>query len=155
MAEYSWVPLALLGALVYGGFSFLLSFIDPKIKANESAQVGYGLLLAVVQVPLNIIMFYLWSMKNKDSVSKVLWKNVNWKIALITVIAGFLITPVHTIVINAGGAVAQQTMYSLAIVPVIIGSWVFFKQGLTKRQWLGLILAGLGSWLMGDKSKKD
>ena len=152
--DYAWFPLALLGAFVYGSYSFLLSFMDPALKADKNAQLGYGVLLGLLNIPINVIVFYFWDKEYKETSSKVLWKNINWKILLVTVFIRVLTDPVHAVVINAGGAVAQQTMYSLAIVPVLIGSWVFFKQSLTKKQWVGLILACLGCWLMGDKSKK-
>ena len=145
----SWIPVSLLGALVYGGYSLLLSLVDPALKKNKNAEFGYGILLGIINIPLNVIGFYIWNKKNKLGAANVLWKNINWKILLITVLVRFFIDPVHTWVINAGGAVAQQTMYSLAIIPVIIGGIIFFKQYLTIRQWIGLVLAGIGSFLMG------
>ena len=152
--EYTWFPLSVLGAIVYGSYSFLLSFMDPALKADKNAQLGYGVLLAIINIPINVIAFYLWDKEYKETSSKVLWKNINWKILLATVVVRFLIDPVHAVVINAGGAVAQQTMYSLAIIPVLVGGWVYFRQSLSIQQWVGLVMAGVGAGLMGIQPSK-
>ncbi len=154
MNDYTWFPLSLIGALVYGGYSMLLSLMNPQLKADKNAQLGYGVLLALVNIPLNIIAFYFCDKEYKKTASKVLWNNLNWKVVGVTVLIRFLIDPVHAVVINAGGAVAQQTMYSLAIIPVLLGSWIVFKESLTLKQWIGLFMAGGGAWLMGVKSEK-
>jgi drug/metabolite transporter (DMT)-like permease len=150
-----WLPLSLFGALIYGSFSLLLELISPKIKSSESAQFGYGLILAVIQIPIVIIAYSLWHYYNpKDS--KILIKNLDWRIITATILVGFLIGPVHTLVINAGGSVGQQTMYSLAILPVLIGGWVLMKERLTKKQWVGIGCAALGAYLMSTgKDKSD
>ena len=150
-----WFPLSLFGALIYGSFSLLLELVSPKIKSSESAQFGYGLILAVIQIPIVIIAYGLWHYYNpKDS--KILIKNLDWKIIAATIVVGFLIGPVHTLVINAGGTVGQQTMYSLAIIPVLLGGWFFLKERLTKKQWVGIGCAALGAYLMStSKDKSD
>ena len=87
---------------------------------------------------------------------KVLLKNINWRLIGATIIAGFLIGPVHTLVINAGGSVGQQTMYSLAILPVIIGGRIFLKEKLNRKQWAGIVFAALAAYLMSTgKDKAD
>lgn len=150
-----WFPLSLFGALIYGSFSLLLELISPKIKSSGSVQVGYGLILAVIQIPIVLISYGLWQYYNpKDS--KTLIKNIDWRIMAATVIFSILIQPVHTLVINAGGSVGQQTMYSLAIVPVIIGGWVLMKERLSLKQWVGIGCAALGAYLMSTgKDKSD
>ena len=42
-------------------------------------------------------------------------------------------------------------MMSLSIIPIILGSRLFLGEVLTNKQWLGLILAGIGAFLMGSK----
>ena len=150
-----WLPLSLVGALIYGSFSLLLEFVSPKIKSSESAQFGYGLILAVIQIPIIIIAYGLWHYYNpKDR--KILIKNLDWKLIAATILFGFLIGPIHTLVINAGGTVGQQTMYSLAIIPVLLGGWFFLKERLTKKQWIGIGCAALGAYLMSTgKDKSD
>lgn len=150
-----WFPLSLFGAFIYGSFSLLLELVAPKIKADENAQFGYGLILAVIQIPLIIISYSVWHMYNPKS-RKVLINNLDWKIIVATIVFGFLIGPVHTLVINAGGSVGQQTMYSLAIIPVLLGGWFFLKENLTRKQWIGIVFAALGAYLMStSKDKSD
>lgn len=150
-----WFPLALFGALIYGSFSLLLELISPKIKKDTDAQFGYGLILAVIQIPLIIISYSIWHFYNPKS-RKTLINNLDWKIIAATIIVGFLIGPVHTLVINAGGSVGQQTMYSLAIIPVLIGGWFFLNEQLTRQQWAGIVFAALGAYLMSTgKDKSD
>ena len=152
--KFNWVPLSLFGALIYGSFSLLLGLISPKIKQDEDAQFGYGIFLTFLQVPISIIFYLIWAKLNPKS-NKVLIKNVDWKIILLTIAVGFLINPAHTMVINAGGSVGQQTMYSLAIIPVLLGSWFFFKETLSMKQWLGLVFAGIGAFLMASKETES
>ena len=80
---------------------------------------------------------------------------MDWKIILLTIAVGFLIGPVHTLVINAGGSIGQQTMYTLAIIPVLLGSWFFFKESLSLKQWVGLVFAGIGAFLMTSKETES
>jgi drug/metabolite transporter (DMT)-like permease len=151
-----WVPLSIIGAIIYGSFSLLLELVDPAIKKDTNAQFGYGLFLGFVQIPIIIISYALWYYLYPES-RKVLLKNINWKIIALTIIVGILIGPIHTLVINAGGSVGQQTMYSLAIVPVIFGGWYLLKEELTTKQWIGIAFAALGAYLMSSgkhKSKK-
>jgi drug/metabolite transporter (DMT)-like permease len=151
-----WVPLSIIGAIIYGSFSLLLELVDPAIKKDTNAQFGYGLFLGIVQIPIIIISYALWYYLYPES-RKVLLKNINWKIIALTIIVGILIGPIHTLVINAGGSVGQQTMYSLAIVPVIFGGWYLLKEELTTKQWIGIAFAALGAYLMSSgkhKSKK-
>lgn len=149
-----WIGLSLFGAFIYGSFSLLLELVDPKIKADESAQFGYGIFLAVIQIPIIIISYLLWHYYNPKS-RKVLLKNINWKLIAVTIIAGFLIGPVHTLVINAGGSIGQQTMYSLAIIPVLIGGRIFLKEKLNIKQWGGILFAALGAYLMSTGEHKE
>ena len=150
-----WFSLSLFGAFIYGSFSLLLELVDSKIKADDDAQFGYGLFLAVIQIPIIIIAYSLWHYYNPKS-RKVLLKNINWRLIGATIIAGFLIGPVHTLVINAGGSVGQQTMYSLAILPVIIGGRIFLKEKLNRKQWAGIVFAALAAYLMSTgKDKAD
>tara|TARA_B100000035_G_C20990468_1_gene549903 strand:- start:140 stop:616 length:477 start_codon:yes stop_codon:yes gene_type:complete len=152
--KVNWVPLALLGAIIYGSFSFLLSAISPKIKQDEDAQFGYGIFIPFLQVPISILFYLIWAKLNPKS-NKILIKNVDWKIILLTIAVGFLIGPVHTLVINAGGSIGQQTMYTLAIIPVLLGSWFFFKESLSLKQWIGLVFAGIGAFLMTSKETES
>lgn len=150
-----WLSLSIFGAFIYGSFSLLLELVNSKIKADDDAQFGYGLFLAVIQIPIIIIAYSLWHYYNPKS-RKVLLKNINWRLIGATIIAGFLIGPVHTLVINAGGSVGQQTMYSLAILPVIIGGRLFLKEKLNRKQWAGIVFAALGAYLMSTgKDKAD
>lgn len=148
-----WFPLSLIGAAIYGSFSLLLELVDPKIKADENAQFGYGLILAVIQIPIIIISYGVWHLYNPKA-RKVLINNLNWKIIAMTILFGFSIGPVHTLVINAGGSVGQQTMYSLAIIPVLVGGWFFLKESLSRKQWIGIIFAAVGAYLMSTGTDK-
>ena len=61
--------------------------------------------------------------------------------------------PVHSIVINAGGSLGQQTMYSLAIaIPVLIAGYFISSESLKSIQWLGILLAVIGTVLMNSKA---
>jgi drug/metabolite transporter (DMT)-like permease len=150
-----WFPLSLFGAFIYGSFSLLLELVSPKIKKDADAQFGYGLILAVIQIPLIIVSYSIWHIYNPKS-RKTLINNLDWKIIAATIVVGFLIGPVHTLVINAGGSVGQQTMYSLAIIPVLLGGWFFLNERLTRQQWAGIVLAAFGAYLMSTgKDKAD
>lgn len=148
----NWFPFSLLGAFIYGSYSLLLEMVSPELKAHQGAQFGYGLLLVVLQTPIILLLYKLWSMYNKED-NKILLKNLNWKIMLSTMLFNVLIGPVHILVINAGGSVGQQAMYSLAIIPVLIGGRIIFKESLNLKQWLGIGMAASGAYLMSSGSK--
>lgn len=150
----TWVPLSLLGALFYGTFSFMLSFVDSKIKKSESAQFGYGMILAIVSGMLAAVMYFVWRIKDKKT-AIMLEQNIDWKIIALTLVVSIMITPMHALVINQGGSVGQQTMYALAIIPVLVGSRIFFGERLSYKQITGLILAGIGSFLMSSKTTEN
>ena len=142
-----WLPIALFGAFIYGSFSFLLSFLDKKIKNNYKAQIIFGALLNFPQLILYYILFFIWYLFNKDKIG-ILIKNINWIIAFITIIFDLLTNPIHALVINAGGSVGQQTMYSLTIFPVIILGYFFLKQKIKIRQIIGILVASFATFLM-------
>ena len=146
----SWIPLSILSDFIYGSFSFSLTLVSDKIKNNESVQFGYGILLMIIQIPIVFIIFAIWAYKNKNDY-KILVKNLDWKILALTLAFGILINPAHAMVINAGGSIGQQTMYSLAILPVLFGGWFILKERLTIMQWIGIVLAGSGTILMNSK----
>ena len=147
----TWVPLSLIGALFYGTFSFMLSFVDSKIKKSESAQFGYGMILAIASGILAAVMYFVWRMvDNKTAI--MLEKNIDWRIVALTLVVSIMITPLHALVINQGGSVGQQMMYALAIIPVLVGSRYFFNERLNNKQVAGLILAGIGAFLMSGKT---
>lgn len=145
-----WLPLAILGAVIYGTFSLLLGVVSPEIKKDTKAQFGFGLLIAIIAIPLNTTMFFIWKNKYPKSYA-TLFKYINWPMFLLLVIIAISTNPVHTLVFNAGGSLGQQTMYSLAIVPVILGSALFLKEHLNIKQWIGIVLAGLGTFFMTSK----
>lgn len=149
-----WVPLSIFGAIIYGSFSLLLELVDPAIKNDTNAQFGYGLFLGFIQIPIILIIYGIWYYMFPDS-RKLLMKNINWKIIALTIIVGILIGPVHTLVINAGGSVGQQTMYSLAILPVIFGGRYLLKEDLSIQQWVGIGFAALGAYLMSSGKHKS
>lgn len=147
----TWVPLSLLGAFLYGTFSFMLSFVDEKIKKSESAQFGYGMILAIASGILALVMYSVWRMRDKKT-AKMLEANIDWRIVVVTLIFSIMITPMHALVINQGGSVGQQTMYALAIIPVLIGSRIVYGEQLSHSQIGGLVIAGIGAYLMSGKS---
>ena len=150
----TWIPLSLFGAFLYGTFSFMLSFVDKKIKNSESAQFGYGMILAMGSGIIALIVYLAWKHKEPKT-AKMLEGNMNWKIIIITLLFSVMITPAHTLVINQGGSVGQQMMYSLAIIPVLVGSRYFFKEKLNTKQWIGLVFAGIGAYLMSGKTTES
>ena len=150
----NWLPLSIIGAFLYGMFSFLLSFIDPKIKENESAQFGYGMILGITSGILALIMYFIWRYNNNKT-AIMLEQKINWKIVALTLLFSIMITPMHTLVINKGGSVGQQTMYALAIIPVLVGSKYIYQEKLSKQQILGLVLAGIGAYFMSGKDVKN
>ena len=96
-------------------------------------------------------MYAIWRNKEKNT-AIMLEKNISWKIVALTLVVSIMITPMHALVINQGGSVGQQMMYALAIIPVLIGSRIFFNERLNNKQIAGLVLAGLGAFLMGSKT---
>ena len=152
--KLAWFPLSILGALFYGTFSFMLSFVDDKIKKSESAQFGYGMILAIASGLLASVMYLVWRIKERNT-AIMLEQNISWKIVALTLVVSIMITPMHALVINQGGSVGQQTMYALAIIPVLIGSRIFFGERLSYKQIVGLIFAGIGSFLMGSKTTEN
>lgn len=145
-----WFPIAVLGALIYGTFSLLLGVVSPEIKKDSNAQLGFGLMIAIIAIPVNLTMFFIWKYKYPKSY-ETLFKYINWPVFFLLVIIAITTNPVHTLVFNAGGSLGQQTMYSLAIVPVILGSWLILKEHLNTKQWLGIVIAGLGTFFMTSK----
>lgn len=145
-----WLWLSLLGAFLYGTFSLLFGIVAPEIKQDTAAQFGYGLLIAIVAFPINTAIFLYWMYKNKKS-GKVLLKHINWVLFLLLVVFGAATNPLHSIVFNSGGSLGQQTMYSLAIIPVLLGGWFLLNERLTPLQWLGIGCAGLGTIFMNSK----
>jgi drug/metabolite transporter (DMT)-like permease len=145
--DITWIPLALLGAFIYGMYSLLLDCVAPEIKGNQEAQVGYGLTLGLARIPVALILYWLWARKQKTG-KLVLHKYINWKIILLTLVFGCLIDPVHTLVVNAGGSVGHQTMFSLSIIPVIVGGYFLFHKHLTIKKWIGIVVSCAGMWLM-------
>ena len=146
-----WVPLALFGALVYGSYSLMLMMVHDKIRKDKIAQVGYSLIFSICfGIIITPIYFLYFNVHHKEKANIVL-KYIDWKIVLALLVIGLSIGPVHVLVMNAGGSIGQQTMMSLSIVPTLIGSWLFFGQVLNIKQWIGLILAGVGAFLMGSK----
>ena len=146
-----WVPIALFGALIYGSFSLMLAMVDKKIRSDKLAQVGYGLILSMCSGVVAALIFFLFYKKHYKKHADVVLQNINWKIVIGTLIFSVLIQPTHTMVMNEGGSIGQQTMYSLAIIPVLLGTWFFFGEVLTIKQWIGLVFAGIGAFLMGYK----
>jgi drug/metabolite transporter (DMT)-like permease len=145
------VHLSLLGALLYGTFSFLLSFIDEKIKKSESAQFGYGIILAMASGILALVMYLVWRMR-ENKTANMLESNIDWRIIALILLCSIMITPMHAMVINQGGSVGQQTMYAVAIIPLIIGSKIIYGEQLSHSQIGGFVFAGIGAYLMSGKS---
>ena len=145
--KFSWVPLAILGAFVYGSYSFLLGYVAPEIKQHQGAQMGYGLTLGIARIPISIILYAVWYFTSKQD-RTYLHQYINWKTILLTLIFGILIDPVHTLVVNAGGSVGHQAMFSLSIIPVILGGLFFFHKHLGIRKWIGIVLSCASMWLM-------
>ena len=149
--EAGWVPIALFGALIYGSFSLMLAMVDKRIKNDKLSQVGYGLILSMCSGIVAALIFFLYYRPRYSKHADITLKYINWKVVAATLLFSVMIQPTHTMVMNEGGSVGQQTMYALAIVPVLLGTWYFFGEELTMYQWIGLILAGSGSFLMGYK----
>lgn len=147
-----WVPIALFGALIYGSFSLMLAMVDKSIKNDKLAQVGYGLVLSMCSGIVASLIFFLYYRPHYKKHADIVMKNINWKVVAMTLLFSVMIQPTHTLVMNEGGSVGQQTMYALAIVPVLLGTWFYFGEKLTLYQWIGLVLAGSGSFLMGYKN---
>lgn len=147
-----WVPVALFGALLYGSFSLMFAMVDNNIKNDKLAQIGYGLILSMGSGIVASLIYFLYYRLHYKKQADVLMKYINWKVVAITLLCSVMINPIHTLVMILGGSVGQQTMYSLAIVPLLLGMWFYFGETLTMYQWVGLVLAGSGSFLMGYKN---
>ena len=143
----NWLIIALIGALSYGTFSFLLSFISNNIKNNRKLEFIYGNMVTLYSLFFSYIIFGIWFFFNKDK-SKILFDNLNWFIVLITILFDMGTNPIHTAVINSGGSVGQQTMYSLTIIPVIVLGYLILNQRIKYLQIMGIILASLATLIM-------
>lgn len=144
-----WINFALFGALWYGIYSFLLEFIDKEISNSLNLSLGYGLLIGCLGTPLvfiiyGIIHIYLYPY------TKIVFTNLNWKIFYYTALLAVLTLPLHSLVINSGASLGQEVMYTTAIIPVLIFSWYFHKERLSKRHWLGIVLAAFSVFLMNN-----
>ncbi len=142
-----WIYFALLGALWYGVFSFSLGIVDPVIKNDKNLQLGYGILVNAIAFPIQISSLLIWQYLYKKS-AKNLYKKMRWFPLLLIVLFGIGITPLHTLVVNTGGSLGQETMYTLAIIPVLFFSWLLLNEKLKRRQWFGIFLAGISILLM-------
>ena len=146
-----WLPLAIIGALIYGSYSLMLMMVHDKIKKDKIAQIGYSLVLSMCfGLIITPIYFFYFNVHHKEKANIIL-KYIDWKIVLALLMIGLLSGPLHLLVLNAGGSIGQQTMMSLSIIPVLVGSWLFFGQTLNIKQLIGLILAGIGAFLMSSK----
>ena len=146
-----WLPLAIIGALIYGSYSLMLMMVHNKIKKDKIAQIGYSFILSMCfGLIITPIYFFYFNIHHKEKANIIL-KYIDWKIVLALLMIGLLSGPLHLVVLNAGGSIGQQTMMSLSIIPVLVGSWLFFGQTLNIKQLIGLILAGIGAFLMGSK----
>ena len=143
----NWLIIALIGALSYGTFSFLLSFISNNIKNNRKLEFIYGNMVNLYSLFFSYIIFGIWFFFNQDK-SKILFDNLNWFIVLITILFDMGTNPIHTAVINSGGSVGQQTMYSLTIIPVIVLGYLVLNQRIKYLQIMGIILASLATLIM-------
>ena len=143
----NWLIIALIGALSYGTFSFLLSFISNNIKNNRKLEFIYGNMVNLYSLFFSYIIFGIWFFYNQDK-SKILFDNLNWFIVLITILFDMGTNPIHTAVINSGGSVGQQTMYSLTIIPVIVLGYLVLNQRIKYLQIMGIILASLATLIM-------
>ena len=146
MNQY-WVYYAIFGAFIYGTFSFLLSFIDKNLKNDLMAQLGLGFLVNVASIPFYIAGFYIWHILNPGKIP-ILLKNVKWIIIILVMFLDLMTSPFHSLVINTGGSLGQQTMYSLTIIPLLILNFIVFNERLNKIQWLGIVIAIIATSLM-------
>ena len=144
-----WLLYAILGSLTYGVFSLLLSMLHPEIKKDMFSQMGFGSLIVVTAFPINMIVFAIWKEKYPDSYDK-LKEHVNVIALGVLCFFAALTNPVHAVVINAAGTVGQQVMYSLAIIPVLIGSYFLLNEKLNFTQLSGIGLAGAGTYFMSS-----
>lgn len=150
--SFSWLGISLLGALIFGCYSFLLGLVDPIIKNNNNTQFAYGLLIDAFRGIASIIFYFFWKY-NQPKNSKTLEYNLNWNIILLTIILGVVSTPVHGLVMVQGGSIGHQIMFSLGIIPILFGSWVYFGKKLEFRQWIGLLLSVISTFLMSYREK--
>tara|TARA_Y100000816_G_scaffold291665_1_gene283761 strand:+ start:8787 stop:9245 length:459 start_codon:yes stop_codon:yes gene_type:complete len=149
--DKSWIGLSLLGALAYGIFSLIFSLVHKKIKKDSSAQVTYASLVDTLTFPFSLVFFIIWSYYYPESY-QTLFDHINWPLFFVFVLFSVSTNPVHSLVINAGGSLGQQTMYSLAILPVLLGGYFMSGERLTPTQWIGIFLASLGTFFMTSKT---
>ena len=150
----SWVPYSLFGALIYGSMSFSLGFVSPKIKKSLTGQMGYGFVYCALSGLLSIIaLLGLKTHMSKDINTMI--SNIDVRVLALTAILNMMVNPIHAVVMNEGGSVGQQTMYSLAIIPVLVGEAFFYGEKLSIKQIIGIILAGGGAYLMASGRKRS
>jgi drug/metabolite transporter (DMT)-like permease len=145
--SFTWLGISLLGAFIFGCYSFLLGLVHPAIKNNDNTQFAYGLIIDSFRGLVSIIFLFFWKY-NQPKNSKILEYNLNWNIILLTIIFGVVSTPVHGLVMVKGGSIGHQIMFSLGIIPILFGSWFYFGKKLDYRQWIGLFLSVISTFLM-------
>tara|TARA_Y100000816_G_scaffold291665_1_gene283760 strand:+ start:8308 stop:8757 length:450 start_codon:yes stop_codon:yes gene_type:complete len=145
-----WFPIALFGALVYGTFSTLFTLVPKEIKEDKNAQIGYALLIVLFSLPVNMLMLAYIHRKSPISTKNV-FKYTNWWLFSLLIFINLIYNPLHSLIINSGGSVAQETTYALSILPVLFGSWYFLNERLSFYQWMGVALAASGAFLMDYK----
>ena len=148
--KINWFPLAVFGALIYGTFSALFLLVPEKIKQDEQAQIGYALMIVLFSLPVNLIILSLINAKSPVSLKNV-WKHTNWILFSLIIIINIIYNPLHSLIVNTGGSLGQETTYTLAIIPVLLGSWYFLNERLTNIQWVGIAFAAAGTFLMDFK----
>lgn len=146
MDQY-WVYYAILGAFIYGTFSFLLSYIDKNLKNDLMAQLGLGFVVNVASIPFYISAFYIWHLLNPGKIP-ILLKNIKWVVIFLVILLDLMTSPIHSLVINTGGSLGQQSMYSLTIIPLLILNYLIFNERLNRIQWLGILIAIIATSLM-------
>lgn len=146
-----WIPLALFGAFIYGSYSLMLMMVHENIRKDKIAQIGYSLILSMCFGLVITPIYFLYYNTHHKKHADILLKYIDWKFVVLLLVVGLAGGPLHLLVLNSGGSVAQQTMMSLSIIPIVLGSRLFLGEVLTTKQWLGLILAGIGAFLMGNK----
>ena len=57
-----------------------------------------------------------------ESSFNIVYKNINWIPFILTCFLSLAVLPLHSLVINSGGPIGQEIMYTVAIIPVIIFS---------------------------------
>ena len=146
-----WIIIALFGAIIYGSFSLLLTFLNDKLKKNHKLIFGYGLFVDLWRI---IPYFFLLCtiLFIKPEIYNIVKDNMDFKILLLVAFISAFITPIHALVVNKAGTVGQETMYTLAIIPVMIGGYFVLNERLSLYQLLGIILGGVGTIFMSMKN---